>query len=177
MPRSAALVNDKVGHLDGRYRCALEKTVAYVLVQEGRVAGCIALPSVKEAEAYSLLTPLVGVMQPDAKQLRDVLTAFNSSTAVNDAELNRIRGEVESVKNVMLENIDKALDRGEHLESVQDKSASLVAHAAVFKASGRRLRTRLCRQNAKWVLFLSLLVCVIIFVIFLIACRGFMCVQ
>eukprot|EP01024_Parvocaulis_polyphysoides_P043263 TRINITY_DN3950_c3_g1_i3.p1 TRINITY_DN3950_c3_g1~~TRINITY_DN3950_c3_g1_i3.p1 ORF type:complete len:219 (-),score=24.85 TRINITY_DN3950_c3_g1_i3:343-999(-) len=84
----------------------------------------------------------------------------------------KLRGKVDEVKNIMVENIEKVLERGERLELLVDKTDNLRNQAAQFESRGRRLRRKMWWQNAKMKMLLVCIFLVLIFVIFLIICFG-----
>jgi hypothetical protein len=53
------------------------------------------------------------------------------------------------VKSVMVENIDKVLERGEKIELLVDKTDALQGDAFRFKKQSRRLKQAMWLKNAK----------------------------
>lgn len=53
------------------------------------------------------------------------------------------------VRNVMIENIDKVLDRGERLELLVDKTANMQGNTFRFRKQARRFRTVMWWRNVK----------------------------
>ncbi|XP_026440007.1 vesicle-associated membrane protein 714-like [Papaver somniferum] len=95
---------------------------------------------------------------------------FFSSNPSADA-LDHVRGEVEEVRTIMVDNIDKILDRGDRVELLVDKTATMQDSTFHFRKQSRRLRRALWMKNVK---LLAMLTGVIIFVLYLIiaACCG-----
>ena len=120
--------------------------------------------------------PVAGAEPPSAARvvplLRELCAQFNSRSKTDS-----IRANVEDVKNTMMSNIEGVLERGERLEDITAKSETLRDQAHTFRQKGRTLRRQMCWANAKWAILLSLVIAVIGFVIFLVACRGFRCVK
>ena len=58
------------------------------------------------------------------------------------------------VRSIMVENIDKVLDRGERIELLVDKSSTIQDNSFRFKKQSRRLQQALWMKNVKlmWVL-------------------------
>lgn len=81
-----------------------------------------------------------------------------------------VQKKVDEVKNIMVENIEKVLERGEKLEVLQDKTDDLRFQAEKFQKTGRQLRSKFWWQNAKMKLVVALAVLLLIVVIFLLAC-------
>ncbi len=62
---------------------------------------------------------------------------YFSTNPAADA-LSRAKGEISEVKSVMVENIDKVLDRGEKIELLVDKTEGLAGDAFRFKKQSTR---------------------------------------
>ncbi|MBA0558031.1 hypothetical protein Golob_015071 [Gossypium lobatum] len=60
--------------------------------------------------------------------------------------LNRVRGEI---RTIMVENIEKILERGDRIELLVDKTATMKDGAFHFKKQSKRLRQALWMKNAK----------------------------
>eukprot|EP00793_Prasinoderma_coloniale_P003397 PRCOL_00006633-RA len=88
-----------------------------------------------------------------------------------------VQKQVSEVKNVMMDNIEKVLDRGEKIELLVDKTENLRTQADAFQRTGRRLRSKMWWQNLKMKLIVALILLTVIFVIFMIACNGFKCTK
>ena len=64
-------------------------------------------------------------------------------------KVSAVQQEVSQVKEIMMDNIEKVLDRGEKIELLVDKSDALRFEAANFHKTGRALRRNLWCQNMK----------------------------
>eukprot|EP00245_Coleochaete_scutata_P007150 TRINITY_DN22251_c0_g1_i1.p1 TRINITY_DN22251_c0_g1~~TRINITY_DN22251_c0_g1_i1.p1 ORF type:complete len:225 (-),score=47.64 TRINITY_DN22251_c0_g1_i1:1120-1794(-) len=93
-------------------------------------------------------------------------------------EMNRIakvKAQVQEVKGIMMENIEKVLDRGEKIELLVDKTENLRFQADNFQRQGRQLRRNMWFANMKMKLIVLAIIVAIILIIVLAACRGFNC--
>lgn len=81
-----------------------------------------------------------------------------------------VQKKVDEVKNIMVDNIEKVLERGERIELLVDKTDNLRTQADRFQMTGRQLRSRMWWQNMKMKIALVAIVLILIFVIFLIVC-------
>lgn len=61
----------------------------------------------------------------------------------NADAINRVRGGIADVKNVMIENIEKVLERGERFELLVEKSSQIGQEAFIFKKEARRLKVQM----------------------------------
>ncbi|XP_024197409.1 putative vesicle-associated membrane protein 726 [Rosa chinensis] len=92
-------------------------------------------------------------------------------------KLAKVKAQVTEVKGVMMENIEKVLDRGEKIELLVDKTDNLRSQAQDFKQQGTKMRRKMWFQNMKMKLIVVGIVVALGLVIFLSACGGFKCVS
>nr|XP_057925870.1 vesicle-associated membrane protein 8 [Doryrhamphus excisus] len=86
--------------------------------------------------------------------------------------LNRMetmKNEVDGVKNIMTENVDRILARGERLEDLMDKSADLQAGAQHFKHTSHKVARSYWWKNVKLVVVIVVIVLIIVLIIILLA--------
>jgi Synaptobrevin len=88
----------------------------------------------------------------------ETLTRACASGVPNDAQ-------VTEVKEIMMQNIEKVLDRGEKLELLVDKTENLRYQADQFQKGGKALRNKMWWQNIKMKLLVALIVCIVIVII------------
>ena len=69
--------------------------------------------------------------------------------------MNRVRGEIDEVKAVMVENIEKVLERGEKIELLVDKSENLNQQAFKFKKQSVALKRAMWCKNMKMMLLIG----------------------
>jgi len=101
--------------------------------------------------------------------LQRTMKKFNSS---NNDPVAKIREEVDQVKNVMIQNIDKVLDRRERVELLVDKTDELQNTAITFKKSSKNLRRAMWWKNVKFIILICIFVIAIIYIIVASACGG-----
>ena len=90
--------------------------------------------------------------------LQKQMDYYNSSEADSFAQVN---SKLDDVKNVMMQNIEMVLERGEKLELLVDKTERLQAQAFQFVKTSRQLKIQMWWRKVK----LYLLIFVILFVI------------
>lgn len=110
----------------------------------------------KEAIAHSLDK----AFGPKLKQFMEYCVAhpeeFNKVAAV--------QRKVEEVKTVMVDNIEKVLERGEKIELLVDKTENMRTQANKFQKVGRQLRDKMWWANMRMKLFFILIVLAVIVV-------------
>ncbi|PWA64864.1 Longin domain-containing protein [Artemisia annua] len=81
--------------------------------------------------------------------------------------------DVEEVRNVMIQNIDKVLERGNRLESLVDKTANMQTNTLRFKKQSRRFRNTMWWRNVKLMVILGFALLGILYIVLAFACQGF----
>lgn len=90
----------------------------------------------------------------------------------NADRINRLKGEMSQVRNVMIENIDKVLERGDRLELLVDKTENLQGNTLRFRKQTRRFRSTVWWKNVKLTVMLIVLLLVIVYIVMAFVCHG-----
>ncbi|TXG71755.1 hypothetical protein EZV62_000334 [Acer yangbiense] len=90
-------------------------------------------------------------------------------------KLIKVKAQVSEVKSIMLENIDKTIERGESIHNLADKSEDLRRQSESFKKVGTQLRRKMWYQNMKIKLVVLGILLVLVLIIWLSICHGFNC--
>ncbi|XP_024167523.1 vesicle-associated membrane protein 721 isoform X1 [Rosa chinensis] len=91
------------------------------------------------------------------------------------SKLAKVKAQVSEVKGVMMENIEKVLDRGEKIELLVDKTENLRSQAQDFRQQGTQMRRKMWLQNMKIKLIVLGILIALILIIVLSVCNGFKC--
>ncbi|KAK1275406.1 Vesicle-associated membrane protein 727 [Acorus gramineus] len=91
------------------------------------------------------------------------------------SKLSKLKAQITEVKGIMMDNIEKVLDRGERIELLVDKTESLQFQADSFQRQGRQLRRKMWLQNLKLKLMIGGSVFALILILWLMVCKGFKC--
>ena len=81
----------------------------------------------------------------------------------------RVQEEIENVRGIMSENIERVLERGERIDLLVDKTGRLNANAGEFRRRSRGLRRRMWWKNVK---VMALLCFVVVFLLYLFVGMG-----
>ena len=92
--------------------------------------------------------------------------------AVGNTKVASVQQQVSEVKEIMMDNIEKVLDRGEKIEVLVDKTEALRFQADNFHKQGRALRNRMWWNNLKMKLILLVFVIGVGIIIFCVFCFG-----
>ncbi|KAJ2800717.1 Vesicle membrane receptor protein (v-SNARE) [Coemansia helicoidea] len=78
-----------------------------------------------------------------------------------------VQSQIDEVVDIMQENINSMVKRGEDLNMVQDKSDRLRDDTQLFRQSANNVRKKMWWKNMKWKIFIAAAIVVIILVIVL----------
>ena len=90
----------------------------------------------------------------------------------NADNINRVRSQIDDVRGVMVENIEKVLQRGEKIELLVDKTDRMQQAAFKFEKSAKKLKHAMWWKNFKMYIILFLVIALVIFFISGAACGG-----
>lgn len=80
---------------------------------------------------------------------------YNTSPPTD--ELVRAQSELNQVKDIMVQNVEQILSRGERIELLVDKTDTMANQATAFRRGARSVRRQMWWKNSK-ILMLSVLV-------------------
>ncbi|KAJ8608904.1 hypothetical protein CTAYLR_005252 [Chrysophaeum taylorii] len=101
--------------------------------------------------------------------LQTQMDLYNSPSADQFAQVHR---KLDDVKNVMVQNIEMVLERGEKLELLVDKTDRLNATAFTFEKSSRKLKEAMFWKKVKVYMLAIAILGFVIFVITWVACGA-----
>ncbi|KAG6394860.1 hypothetical protein SASPL_145450 [Salvia splendens] len=90
-------------------------------------------------------------------------------------QIAKVKAQVSEVKGVMLQNIEKVLDRGEKIELLVDKTDNLKSQAADFKKQGTKMKRKMWVENMKIKLVVFGIVALLALLVALSVCPKFQC--
>ncbi|KAF1942989.1 vesicle-associated membrane protein-like protein [Clathrospora elynae] len=102
--------------------------------------------------------------------LKKLMLEQGSTQKGQQDALRTAQREIEGVREIMTENIERVLERGEHMSVLVDKTGRLGENARDFRVRSRTLKRRMWWKNVKLMVLLTL---VVIFLIYLFV--GFGC--
>jgi len=116
-------------------------------------------------------TALAFAMNADFERVLQAQMDHFNAVKDND-KLTEINDNIQQVKSVMIENIDKVLERGERIELLVDKTDQLDQSASKFKKHAKELKRSMCWKNAKLTIIIIFVLLIIAYVIAAAACGG-----
>ncbi|CBZ53308.1 hypothetical protein NCLIV_030950 [Neospora caninum Liverpool] len=103
-------------------------------------------------------------------RLKDLMDSFNEN---HQAEaMGRLRMQIDGIHNVLIDNIDKILQRGERIDILVDQSERLNQESMQFRRQARRLKNALWWRSVRVGLMFLLLVALLATIIGMISCGG-----
>jgi len=103
-------------------------------------------------------------------ELKKLMVEYGTTKAGKDDAIGNVQSEIENVRGIMTENIERVLERGERIDLLVDKTDRLGGSAHDFRVRSRGLRRRMWWKNVR---LMALLIVVIIFLVYLFV--GFGC--
>ncbi|XWS56874.1 hypothetical protein CRYUN_Cryun09bG0122900 [Craigia yunnanensis] len=91
------------------------------------------------------------------------------------SKLSKLKAQITEVKGIMMDNIEKVLDREEKIELLGGKSENLRFQADSFQRQGRQLRRQMWLQNLKIKVIVGGTILALIMILWLSVCAGFKC--
>jgi vesicle-associated membrane protein 7 len=102
--------------------------------------------------------------------LKSMMVQYGATAEGRDDAVGKAQREIEDVREIMVENIERVLERGERINLLVDKTDKLGGSARDFRVRSRGLRRRMFWKNIK---LMVLLACVVVFLLYLFV--GFGC--
>eukprot|EP00667_Euglena_gracilis_P015333 EG_transcript_15955 len=137
-----------------------------------RVYICVSDKETPLRRCYAFLDGIHPLLVRDFHNPKKVLKErmeYHNNPA-ND-KLTNLQTEIDEVKDVMMDNIDRVLQRGEKLDTLADKSGQLASTAQDFHRSARSLKRAFCMKYIKLIILMVSLVVILIIVVVLVICN------
>jgi len=181
----AVRILERIPQEDGRVSYTQDRHMFHVVTKDGITFMCMAEQGFGRRIPFAFLDDISNTFFATYGDRAGQLVAYECNTDFapvlasrmdffsNDPSadaINRVKGEILQVKDVMIENIEKVLDRGEKLDLLVDKTEHLQGEAFAFRREARRARRVLWWKNVRMWLIMGGSVAAIIFFIVLLAC-------
>ncbi|CAM0136949.1 unnamed protein product [Umbelopsis sp. WA50703] len=100
----------------------------------------------------ALNAPIYG-MNEFSKVIAKQMEEYSTNPGAN--KLKQVHGEIEQVKDVMVHNIERVLERGERIELLVDKTDNLNQQAFAFKKRSTQLKRQMWWKNTKLMVMIA----------------------
>ncbi|EKF98574.1 vesicle-associated membrane protein, putative [Trypanosoma cruzi] len=151
----------------------------YISNGEGRIVACVTTNEMRMRTVFAFLEavePLVrGNVGPPGTELRNGKKLLQQkmdfyNNPQND-KITALNDDINQVVDVMMDNMDKVLARGDRVDTLHEKSNTLADQAEQFKQRSTQLKRSMCLKNVKLTLMIIGTVGVVILIIVVIACK------
>ncbi|MFH4976933.1 hypothetical protein AB6A40_003642 [Gnathostoma spinigerum] len=89
------------------------------------------------------------------------------------SRISQLKQHVADVKSVMTSNVERILERGERLETLEGRTEALSQSSENFRVMARRVERHMCRKNLKWTIIVGVSVTVVVIIILLMIINSF----
>ncbi|XP_040012961.1 vesicle-associated membrane protein 8 isoform X2 [Xiphias gladius] len=96
-------------------------------------------------------------------------TTSQSPASGSSAKLDHVQGQVNEVKVILKDNIDKVLERGDRLDDLIGKTDDLQASADSFQRTSTRVARKYWWKNIKLMIIIGIIVLIVLILIILFA--------
>ncbi|KAI8794665.1 vesicle-associated membrane protein 7 [Biomphalaria glabrata] len=159
------------------YHCLIENGILYV---------CATNAGIAKTQPYGFLNEMRKRLQSASLSARAMtggpgdldsefgsilvqqMQKYSENGAGSSSAVATVQAQVHEVKEVMSQNIEKVLQRGERLEDLLDKSEELEAGAVNFSRTAKKIQKRYWWRNKKMTIILVVVALVVILIITLI---------
>lgn len=147
----------------------------YISNGEGRIVGCVTTSDVRMRVVFQFLEAVEPLIRGPAAELRNGKKLLQQkmefyNNPQND-KITDLNNEINNVVDVMMDNMDKVLARGDRVDTLHSKSTTLAEQAQTFQTKSTALKRSLCLRNAKMTAMIVGGVLAVLLVILLIACK------
>jgi len=118
----------------------------------------------QESHADKARTALAYAMNDEFSRVLSKQMEYYSQNGAQD-KVDKVKEQMDDVKNVMVDNIEKVLKRGEKIELLVDKTDNLNQQSIRFKKHSTQLKQAMWWQNAKLMIVVGVVVVVVVGII------------
>lgn len=173
---------------DGKTTYQSESYLFHCVIENGMIYLCAANPDFGKKQPYAYLAEIKRKFQSGTLSMKAVNCGLHELDSefgfimAQDMEkfskpgagdhVSTLRSQVDDVKNVMTQNIERVLDRGERLENLIDKTEELEASSSQFQKTARKIRKKYWWKNTKMMIIIGVIVFIVLVVIVILILNG-----
>lgn len=130
---------------------------AFLEDTKGRFLAKFGLENAQQAIAFAMNEEFKG-------SLAERMEYFNSDEADRSIDnIGTVKSQIDEVKDVMVQNIERVLERGEKIELLVDRSNELTQQAFRFQSNSRQLRRHMYWRQMRCRFLMGLVVVAVVF--------------
>lgn len=191
-PTVTRVLLSKIPTCDGKMTYVYDEYVFHYIVENGICYLCMSDEQNKHRLPYAFLQDMkkqflemYGTEAPHkaiafslnekfSQVIKERMDYYNSSDVNSSIDsLGAVRNQIDEVKDVMVQNIEKVLERGEKIELLVDKTDRLNQQAFRFEVSSRNLRRHLYWRKVRSIFASTAVVSLFIYILVVWSCGGF----
>eukprot|EP00566_Odontella_aurita_P021320 CAMPEP_0113540100 /NCGR_PEP_ID=MMETSP0015_2-20120614/8296_1 /TAXON_ID=2838 /ORGANISM="Odontella" /LENGTH=221 /DNA_ID=CAMNT_0000439873 /DNA_START=186 /DNA_END=851 /DNA_ORIENTATION=- /assembly_acc=CAM_ASM_000160 len=187
-PTVTRVLLSKIPPTDGRMTYVYDSHVFHYVVENGICYLCMSDEPDRHRVPYAFLQDMKGLFvqrygleaaqtaiafsfnEEFSRVIQERMEYYNAGGEVDN--IDRVRGQIDEVKDVMVQNIERVLERGEKIELLVDKTDRLNQQAFKFESSSRNLRRALYWRRVRCAALSAVGVAFLIFVLAASFCGG-----
>ncbi|XP_014670529.1 PREDICTED: vesicle-associated membrane protein 7-like [Priapulus caudatus] len=149
-----------------------ESFMYHVVVEDGLIYLCVSEPAFGRLVPYAFLKEIQkrftsgslpiraatcgenGLQRDFEQVLAAQMEYFSTSEEVN--KVTKLQSQVDSVKEIMQENIEKVLQRGDKLEELESKASDLESNSSTFRSQTRKVVRKMWWKNTRMTIILAM---------------------
>lgn len=188
-PTVTRVLLSKIPAVDGRMTYVYDNYVFHYIVQNSICYLCMSDELNKHRIPYAFLEDMkqnfiakYGTEKPlkaiafsmneeFSKIIKDRMEYYNSPNPNVDS-IGAVRNQIDEVKDIMVQNIEKVLERGEKIELLVDKTDRLSKQAFKFESTSKNLRRTLWWKSVRTIVCLTSVVALLVFILAAGFCGG-----
>ncbi|KAJ1650034.1 hypothetical protein IWQ61_009056 [Dispira simplex] len=180
---------DKIPPNNSKLTYVYDRYLFHYICQEGIVYMCMADDQFGRRVPFAFLEDLKSAFQtaysPDtvesalaygmnefSRTIAKKMAAYSESNYPGGDPIRQVQGEIAQVKDVMVQNIERVLDRGDRIEVLVDKTDHLNNAAFAFRKRSTALKRSMWWKNAKLMVMLVMAIVFVLHITISMAC-GF----
>lgn len=184
-PTVTRVLLSKIASVDAKMSYVYDKHVFHYIVEDGLTYLCMADQKTRRRVAFAFLEDAKIRFRGQYAQIMHKAPAFTMNTDfgpllerqmayynTGSDDITKVKSQLDDVKNVMVENIEKVLERGEKIELLVDKTDRLNEQAFKFEKTSRQLRNALFWRKLKVYLMLGAGLAFVALLLALLSCGG-----
>eukprot|EP00540_Astrosyne_radiata_P011078 CAMPEP_0116848068 /NCGR_PEP_ID=MMETSP0418-20121206/14787_1 /TAXON_ID=1158023 /ORGANISM="Astrosyne radiata, Strain 13vi08-1A" /LENGTH=224 /DNA_ID=CAMNT_0004479589 /DNA_START=88 /DNA_END=762 /DNA_ORIENTATION=- len=190
-PTVTRVLLSKIPPQDGKMTYVYDQHVFHYIVEGGICYLCMSDELHKHRIPYAFLNDMkdrfvaqYGTEEPQtaiafsmnegfSQIIRDRMDFYNSEQAdLTVDNIGAVKSQIEDVKGIMVQNIEKVLERGEKIELLVDKTDRLNQQAFKFESSSRNLRRSMYWRRMKCYVFVGVISVLLIYFASASLCGG-----
>ena len=178
---------DKIPSQNSKMSYVYDRHVFHYIVDDGLTFLCMSVENFSRRLCFAFLEDIKGRFRSSYGDRGRVAVAYGMnaefsrvlhkqmdffSSDPNADKLTQVSADVDEVRSIMVDNIEKVIDRGEKIDLLVDKTQNLSQRTVQFKTSATRLKNVMWWKNLKLILIIAAVVIVLVYILVCIICGG-----